>query len=62
VETACDVAIAMDTCRDCGLRKQDAEAMLGQAGTAVSRWRAEAARLGIPRAEQERMAPAFQAD
>jgi serine/threonine-protein kinase HipA len=62
VETACDVAIAMDACRDYGLRRQDADAVLKQARTAVSRWRAEASRLGIPRAEQERMAPAFEVD
>ena len=59
VETACDVSIAMDACRDYGLSKQAADRCLKQVRTAVAQWRREAGRLGIPRSEQALMAPAF---
>ena len=59
VETACDVSIAMDACQDYGLTKQLADRALQQVQTAVAQWRGEAGKLGIPRSEQELMAPAF---
>ncbi len=60
VETACDVSIAMDACQDYGLARQLANSILKQALAARSHWRQEAAKLGIPRAEQELMAAAFE--
>jgi serine/threonine-protein kinase HipA len=61
VETACDVSIAMDACRDYGLSRREADAVLAQVRAAVARWRDEAQRLGIGRAEQALMAAAFAA-
>jgi len=61
VEAACDVSIAMDACHDYGLSRQEADNVLNQVRIAVTPWRSEAARLGIPRAEQELMASAFSA-
>jgi serine/threonine-protein kinase HipA len=60
VETACDPSIAMDACKDYGLTLQEANDVLKQVKSAVSGWRAEAARLKIPEAEQRLMAAAFQ--
>lgn len=59
IETTCEVSIAVDAHADYGLSKQAAEDLLTKVSTAVSSWREEAARLGIPRAEQELMAAAF---
>ena len=59
VETACDVSIAMEACRDYGLSKQQADKCLKQARAAVAQSRREAGGLGISRPEQELMAPAF---
>lgn len=59
VETACDVSIAMDACKDYGLPAKEADSVLKQVRAAVAQWRSEAGRLGIPRAEIELMAPAF---
>ena len=59
VETACDIAIAMDACKDYGLTKNVASGVLKQVRTAVAQWRSEAGILGIPRSEQELMAAAF---
>jgi len=59
VETACDVSIAMDARKDYGLSAQEADNALRQVQAAVSKWRAEAKRLGIPEAEREMMAAAF---
>lgn len=61
METACDVSIAMEAHREYGLTLQDAEAILKQVRSAVRDWRREAKALGIPRAEQEWMAQAFEA-
>lgn len=61
VETACDVSIAMDACRNYGLSPQQAGGILRQVRVAVARWRDEAGRLDIPRAEQELMSAAFDA-
>ena len=60
VETACDTSIAMVARKDYGLSAQEAEGALRQVQAAVSKWRTEAKRLGIPEAERETMAPAFQ--
>jgi serine/threonine-protein kinase HipA len=60
VETACDVAIAMDAYRDYGLTAQQADRVLQQVQAAVHGWRSEASRLHIPRAEQDLMASAFE--
>ena len=49
VETACDVSIAMEACRDYGLSKQQADKCLKQARAAVAQWRREAGGLGISR-------------
>ena len=59
VETACDVSIAMDARKDYGLSAQEADNVLLQVQAAVSKWRAEARRLGIPEAERDMMATAF---
>ncbi len=60
VETACDVSIALEACRDYGLVRPAAEEIEKQVRAAVARWRLEAAALGIPRSEQKLMAPAFE--
>ena len=59
VETACDVSIAMDARKDYGLSAQEADNVLLRVQAAVSKWRAEARRLGIPEAERDMMATAF---
>jgi len=59
VETACDVAIALEASRDYGLSRHEADAILGQVRTAVESWQHEATQLHIPRAEQELMSRAF---
>jgi serine/threonine-protein kinase HipA len=60
VETACDVAIAIDAVKDYGLSKDDAQVLLKEVQGAVGRWQEEANRLNIPKAEQELMSEAFQ--
>jgi serine/threonine-protein kinase HipA len=60
VETACDVSIAMEASRDYGLSAREASDGLRQVQDAVARWREEATRLNIPKAEQDLMADAFQ--
>ena len=59
VDTACDVTIAIDACRDYGLARQEAEAVVKQVRSAVGGWRTHAKALGIPTSEQELMAAAF---
>jgi serine/threonine-protein kinase HipA len=61
VDTACDVTIAVDACRDYGLTRQAAHRVVQQVDAAVGEWRSQADALGIPRPEQELMAPAFEA-
>ncbi len=61
VDTHCDFGIALDACRDYGLAHKAAREVIHEVPSAVSGWREEASALGIPRSEQERMAPAFQA-
>ena len=60
VETACDVSIAMEASRDYGLRGQEAATLLKEVQHVVGGWQEEAARLNIPKAEQDLMAYAFQ--
>ena len=60
VETACDVAIAMDAAGDYGLSKQEAVRVLKEVRGAVRQWRAVANSLGIPASEQALMATAFE--
>lgn len=59
-ETRCDVSIALETCTDYGLMREDAARIVGKVRGAVGFWRREAEALGIPRWEQERMAGAFE--
>lgn len=59
VDTHCDVAIAMEAHKDYGLSAAEADAVLRSVRDAVDTWRREAARLGIPEAEQRLMASAF---
>ncbi len=59
VETACDVSIAMDSCRDYGLSIADAGRVLNEARAAVSEWRTVSTHFGIPASEQKLMAGAF---
>lgn len=61
VETACDVSIAMEACQEYGMTRDEAESVLKQVRSAVGEWRRQADSLGIPRGEQELMAPAFEA-
>lgn len=59
VETACDVSIAMDACRDYGLTAEHAVRVLNDVRAAVGEWRGAAKSLGIPASEQALMASAF---
>ena len=59
IDTACDISIALDACRDYGLSKQEANDVLQQVSAAVATWKDEATGLRIPRAEQDLMAAAF---
>ena len=59
VETACDVSIAMEACKDYGVTGQEADSVIKQVRAVVAQWCSEAGKLGIPRSEQELMAPAF---
>lgn len=60
VETACDIAIAMDAAKDYGLSMDDAQGLLEEVQASVGRWQEEANRLNIANTEQELMAEAFQ--
>ena len=61
VETACDVSILMDACRDYGLSTGDAAGVLNDVCVAVGEWQSVAKSLGIPASEQALMASAFAA-
>jgi hypothetical protein len=50
----------MDASSDYGISKYEANGVIQEVKTAVSSWRAEAASLRIPKAEQEFMAAAFE--
>jgi len=60
VETACDVAIAIEASHSYGLTTREADNTLNQVRNAVAEWRNEATLLNIPKAEQDLMAAAFQ--
>jgi serine/threonine-protein kinase HipA len=60
VDTACDVAIALEAHSAYGLSKREADEIVAKVTKAVGSWKKEAAKLGIPRAEQEAMAVAFE--
>jgi hypothetical protein len=57
----CDVSIARDAHADYGLSKIEADELIERATAAARSWRNEATLLGIPKAGQELMAPAFEA-
>lgn len=59
-ESSCDVAIAMDARKSYGLSPAQADSALQSVDAAVATWRTEAARFGIPKAEQNLMAGAFE--
>jgi serine/threonine-protein kinase HipA len=61
VDTTCDVSIALEAHADYGLSKTEADEIIERATGAVASWRSEATRWGIPKADQELMAAAFQA-
>lgn len=61
VETACDIAVAMDACQHYGLTRPAANDLLNRVRAAVAQWREEANALGIPKSEQALMASAFEA-
>lgn len=50
----------MDTAKDFGLNSAQADSAFATVQEAITGWRSEARRAGIPRAEIERMAPAFE--
>ena len=54
-----DVSIAMEACKDYGVTGQEADNVIKQVRAVVAQWCSEAGKLGIPRSEQELMAPAF---
>ena len=60
IDTHCDVGIALAASRDYGLAHADAERIVQAMRSAVVGWRGAAAELGIPNAEQDLMAPAFE--
>lgn len=61
IDAACDVSIAMEAHADYGVSKTEAEEIIVRTTRAVAEWRHEANRLRIPKAEQDLMAPAFEA-
>lgn len=58
-ETACEPAIALETCEHYDLTADEARSVLDEIQAAVATWQAEAESLQIPGAEQTQMAPAF---
>jgi serine/threonine-protein kinase HipA len=59
-ETACDVSVAMNAYKNYGITAARANEALQAVDTAVSGWRKEADRFGIPKADQALMAEAFE--
>jgi serine/threonine-protein kinase HipA len=59
-ETSRDVSVAMNAYKSYGISATLADAALKSIEAAVATWRAEATRLGIPRAEQNLMVTAFE--
>jgi serine/threonine-protein kinase HipA len=60
LDTACDVAIAMDAFKDYGLTKEQTAKVHQEVQVAVATWRKEASRLRISRDEQDLMERAFE--
>jgi serine/threonine-protein kinase HipA len=60
VDTTCDVSIAREAHAHYGLSRAEADEVIEKAAAAVASWRREATRWGIPEAEQEFMATAFE--
>ena len=58
-DTHCDADIAMQSCRDYGISRKDADRVLTEVRTSVTTWRQLAKSLRIPKAEQDLMAAAF---
>jgi serine/threonine-protein kinase HipA len=56
------LSLAMEVAEYFGLPLKEARRIAGEVGSAVSRWRREASRIGIQRAEVDRMASAFEHD
>jgi serine/threonine-protein kinase HipA len=59
-ESDCDVNIALEACRDYGLDRSEATAVIEQVRAAVAFWRREAGALNVPRSEQSLMSRAFE--
>jgi serine/threonine-protein kinase HipA len=59
VKSTCDVAIALEAHAAYGLTSVGAKDIVSKTLEVVASWRSEAARLRIPKAEQELMAKAF---
>lgn len=59
VAAECNVEIALEAHKSYGLTAVQAQAIIGTARKSVATWRREAARLRIPAAEKDLMAPAF---
>lgn len=59
VESTCDAEIAVEAHPAYGLTSVEAKSIVSKTREVVASWRSEAARLRIPKAEQELMAKAF---
>lgn len=60
VNATCDIGIALRAASSYGLGEADANTIVSEVRTAVTKWRDEATDLGIPKTEQNRMQAAFQ--
>ena len=58
IETACDVAIAIDSCKAYGISTRHADVLLQRVRAVVSEWQAVASRLEIPKSAQNLMSRA----
>ena len=61
-DTRASVALLMDVAGEFRLSDEDARALLGEVGSATSRWRSVATGFGVNAGEAELMAPAFEHD
>lgn len=59
VDNAKDLELALSVAKQFWLESEEAQSIVAQVKRVVSQWRRIATGLGIPRREQERMAPAF---
>jgi serine/threonine-protein kinase HipA len=55
-----DIQVALGMARQCGLRPNEAQAILAEVEAAVAQWRDVAARYGLSAREIDRMASAFE--